>query len=81
MLVVPYLDGTGDPTRSARRIALGTGFSCNLIDLRQPRRHHRGRAGHGPRREISFGEFTRAGVPVALACMALAAAWIALLGG
>ena len=27
---------------------------------------------------ISFAEFARAGVPVALACMAMAAAWIAL---
>ncbi len=48
--------------------------------VRQPRRHHRRRAG-GARRacRISFGEFARAGVPVALACLALAAAWIALL--
>ena len=29
--------------------------------------------------KISFSEFARAGVPVALACLALAAVWIALL--
>ena len=28
---------------------------------------------------ISFAEFARAGMPVALACMAMAAAWIALI--
>jgi Na+/H+ antiporter NhaD/arsenite permease-like protein len=28
---------------------------------------------------ISFGEFARAGVPVALACLALAAVWITAL--
>lgn len=79
MLLVPYLGTGGSPEALGAAFALGTGFSSNLvifgslagiIVVEQA-------AQHGVK--ISFGEFARAGVPVALACMALAAAWIALL--
>jgi Na+/H+ antiporter NhaD/arsenite permease-like protein len=62
-----------------RALALGTGFSGNLIVFGSL-------AGiivveEAARRDvkISFGEFARAGVPVAVACIAVAAVWIALL--
>ncbi|WP_454916070.1 SLC13 family permease [Xanthobacter sediminis] len=82
MLLAPVLD----PGRDGQLVdglgaalALGTGFSSNLlvfgslagiIVVEQA-------AACGVR--ISFGEFSRAGVPVTLACMALALGWIVLL--
>ena len=80
MLLVPYLDAGGDPDALGAALALGTGFSCNLILFGSL-------AGiivveeAAPGVKISFGEFARAGVPVAVACMVIAAAWIALLSG
>jgi Na+/H+ antiporter NhaD/arsenite permease-like protein len=81
MLLVPYLGTGGDADALGAALALGTGFSSNLIVFGSL-------AGiivveEAARRgvTISFGEFARAGIPVALACMAVAAAWIAFLGG
>lgn len=81
MLVVPYLGAGGDTDALGAALALGTGFSSNLIIFGSL-------AGiivveQAARRgvTISFGEFARAGAPVALACMAVAAAWIAFLEG
>jgi Na+/H+ antiporter NhaD/arsenite permease-like protein len=80
MLLVPFLEGGPDSDALGAALALGTGFSSNLvvfgslagiIVVEQAARQ-------GVR--ISFGEFARAGVPAAVACLALAAAWIALLG-
>lgn len=80
MLLVPFLDaGQGDVDALGAALALGTGFSSNLIVFGSLAGiivvEQAGR--HGVR--IGFGEFARAGVPVALACLALAAAWILLL--
>lgn len=78
MLLVPYTAGH-HPDLAAAALALGTGFSSNLIVfgslagiivVEEARR--RGIA-------ISFWEFSRAGVPVTLASVALAAGWIWLL--
>ncbi|MCL8383405.1 ArsB/NhaD family transporter [Xanthobacter aminoxidans] len=83
MLLVPFLEpghtrALADALGAA--LALGTGFSSNLIVfgslagiivVEQA-------AVCGIR--ISFGEFARAGVPVALACMAVAVVWILLIG-
>jgi Na+/H+ antiporter NhaD/arsenite permease-like protein len=81
MLLAPYLGTGGDADALGAALALGTGFSSNLIVFGSL-------AGiivveEAARRDvtISFGEFARAGVPVALACMAVAAAWIVFLGG
>ncbi|MFG1400502.1 ArsB/NhaD family transporter [Xanthobacter sediminis] len=83
MLLVPFLDAGGSAARAdalGAALALGTGFSSNLIVfgslagiivVEQA-------AVCGIR--ISFGEFARAGVPVAVACMVLAAGWIMLIG-
>jgi Na+/H+ antiporter NhaD/arsenite permease-like protein len=79
MLLVPYLDAGGSRDALGAALALGTGFSGNLIVFGSL-------AGiivveEAARRgvRISFGEFARAGVPVAVACMAVAAVWIAVL--
>jgi Na+/H+ antiporter NhaD/arsenite permease-like protein len=79
MLLVPYLHVGENRDALGAALALGTGFSSNLvvfgslagiIVVEQAARH-------GVR--ISFGEFARAGAPAALACLAMAAAWIMLL--
>jgi Na+/H+ antiporter NhaD/arsenite permease-like protein len=79
MLLVPYLDAGGSRDALGAALALGTGFASNLIVFGSL-------AGiivveEAARRgvRISFGEFARAGVPVAVACMAVAAVWIAVL--
>jgi Na+/H+ antiporter NhaD/arsenite permease-like protein len=79
MLLVPYLDAGGGRDALGAALALGTGFSSNLIVFGSL-------AGiivveEAAKRgiKISFGEFARAGVPVAIACMVVAAAWIAVL--
>jgi Na+/H+ antiporter NhaD/arsenite permease-like protein len=81
MLLVPYLGTGGERDALGAALALGTGFSSNLvvfgslagiIVVEQAKAH--GVA-------ISFGEFARAGVPVALACLAVGAVWIAVIAG
>jgi Na+/H+ antiporter NhaD/arsenite permease-like protein len=79
MLLVPYLDAGASRDALGAALALGTGFSSNLIVFGSL-------AGiivveEAAKRgvKISFGEFARAGVPVAIACMAVAAVWIAVL--
>lgn len=76
MLAAPFLDGAARPEALGAAIALGTGFSSNLVifgSLAGIIVAEQGRA-HGV--EISFRAFSRAGLPVALACLALAAGWI-----
>jgi Na+/H+ antiporter NhaD/arsenite permease-like protein len=79
MLVVPYLDASGCHDALGAALALGTGFASNLIVFGSLAGiivvEESARRGVG----ISFGEFARAGVPVAVACMAVAAVWIAVL--
>ncbi|TCK30270.1 YbiR family transporter [Ancylobacter aquaticus] len=79
MLLIPFLTPGADAEALGAALALGTGFSSNLIVfgslagiivVEQA-------AACGVR--ISFGEFARAGVPVTLACMAMAAGWILLI--
>jgi Na+/H+ antiporter NhaD/arsenite permease-like protein len=81
MLLVPYLGTGGERDALGAALALGTGFSSNLvvfgslagiIVVEQAKAH--GVA-------ISFGEFARAGVPVGLACLAVGAVWIAVIAG
>lgn len=79
MLLTPFLDRGADAEALGAALALGTGFSSNLIIFGSI-------AGiivveqagaHGIK--ISFSEFARAGVPVTLACMVLGALWIVVL--
>ncbi len=78
MLLVPYIHG-GHPAAAGAAVALGTGFSSNAIVFGSLAGIIvvEAAARHGVK--ISFGEFARAGVPVALATMVLAATWIWLL--
>lgn len=75
MLLVPYTSGPR-PDLAAAAMALGTGFSSNMIVFGSLAGiivvEEAGKRGI----DISFREFSRAGLPVALACIALAAFWI-----
>lgn len=80
MLVEPFIRNAAHPEALGAAIALGTGFSSNAVIFGSL-------AGiivaeQGGRRGIvvGFAEFARAGVPVALATLLLAAAWIVWLG-
>jgi Na+/H+ antiporter NhaD/arsenite permease-like protein len=81
MLLIPYLGAGGDPDALGAALALGTGFSSNLIVFGSLAGIIVVEAAAKQGVKISLGEFCRTGVPVALACMALAAAWIVLLAG
>ncbi|PZQ96971.1 MAG: transporter [Cereibacter sphaeroides] len=76
MLLVPFLEPGVYRDALGAALALGTGFSSSLvifgslagiIVVEQA-------AAHGVK--ISFKEFSRAGLPVAIACMMMAAVWI-----
>ncbi len=76
MLVEPFIRDAAHPEAIGAAIALGTGFSSNAVIFGSL-------AGiivaeQGGRRGIvvGFAEFARAGVPVALATLLLAAGWI-----
>jgi len=80
MLLMPYLGDTPDRDAAGAALALGTGFSSNMLIFGSlagiivvEQAQARGIA-------ITFGEFARAGIPVALACLVMAAAWIAFIG-
>jgi Na+/H+ antiporter NhaD/arsenite permease-like protein len=79
MLLVPYLGSAGDPEALGAALALGTGFSSNLIVFGSLAGIIVVEEAAKQGVKISFGEFSRAGIPVALACMVLAATWIAML--
>jgi len=81
MLLVPYLGTGGDPDALGAALALGTGFSSNIIVFGSLAGIIVVEQAAKQEVKISFADFSRAGVPVALACMALAAAWIAFLAG
>jgi Na+/H+ antiporter NhaD/arsenite permease-like protein len=79
MLLVPYLDPVIDPNIIGAALALGTGFSCNLILFGSLAGIIVVEEARVRGVKISFGEFARAGVPVALACMTLAIVWLLLI--
>ncbi len=80
MLMIPYLGGAGDHDALGAALALGTGFSSNMVVFGSLAGIIVVEQAKAKGVAISFGEFARAGVPVALACIAMAAVWIALLG-
>jgi Na+/H+ antiporter NhaD/arsenite permease-like protein len=79
MLLVPYVSGA-EPAAAGAALALGTGFSSNLVVFGSLAGIIVVEAAAGQGIRISFGEFSRAGGWVALLTMALAAAWILALG-
>lgn len=81
MLVTPFVDAAQNPEALGAAIALGTGFSSNavvfgslagIIVVEEGRR--RGIA-------ISFVDFARVGLPVAILSLLMACIWIVWLGG
>ena len=76
MLLVPLVKGATDPEILTGALALGTGFSSNLIVFGSLAGiivvEQAGERGI----RISFGEFARAGIPATVVCMALATGWI-----
>jgi Na+/H+ antiporter NhaD/arsenite permease-like protein len=83
MLLIPYLGAGADADREAlgAALALGTNFSSNLVVFGSLAGIIVVEQAKAKGIAISFAEFARAGVPVALACMAMAALWIALISG
>lgn len=78
MLLVPLLKPGGEADALGAALALGTGFSSNLIVFGSLAGIIVVEQAAASGVKISFGEFARAGIPVTLACMALAAVWIVL---
>jgi len=79
MLLVPVLDPAGHADALGAALVLGTGFSSNLIVFGSLAGIIVVEQAATCGVKISFGEFARAGVPVTLACMVLAAGWILML--
>ncbi|MGH2343179.1 SLC13 family permease [Segnochrobactraceae bacterium EtOH-i3] len=80
MLLVPFLHAGENADALGAALALGTGFSSNLIVFGSLAGiivvEQAARCGV----RISFGEFARAGVPVTVVTVLLAAGWILTLG-
>ncbi|WP_127091972.1 SLC13 family permease [Aquabacter cavernae] len=79
MLLTPFLKPGADAEALGAALALGTGFSSNLIVFGSLAGIIVVEQAAAKGVKISFGEFARAGVPVTLACMVVAAGWILLL--
>lgn len=76
MLVVPFVTGADQAEALGAAIALGTGFSSNAIlsgSLAGIIVAEEGRK-HGV--TIGFGEFAKAGTPIAILCLMIAVAWV-----
>ena len=76
MLVAPFLEGAARPEALGAAIALGTGFSSNIVifgSLAGIIVAEQGRENGVP---IGFWQFTKAGLPISLLALGLAAAWI-----
>ncbi|KRA81421.1 SLC13 family permease [Altererythrobacter sp. Root672] len=80
LLLTPYAD-TSQPLVTTAALALGAGFSSNIVNFGSLAGIIvvEGAARQGVK--ISFMEFFRAGVIVGVACLLIAAAWIAVLQG
>ena len=79
MLLIPYVAGAA-PNAAGAALALGTGFSSNLLVFGSLAGIIVIGAAAKRGIRIPFGEFSRAGGCVALITMAVAAAWIVSLG-
>ncbi|MDH5858352.1 SLC13 family permease [Lampropedia aestuarii] len=76
MLLVPVLDSAHNADALGAALVLGTGFSSNLIVFGSLAGIIVVEQAAASGVKISFAEFAKAGVPVTLVCMAMAAAWI-----
>ncbi|MGU3576911.1 SLC13 family permease [Brucellaceae bacterium C25G] len=79
MLLVPYLHTGQSADALGAALALGTGFSSNMIIFGSLAGIIVVEQAASRGIKISFKEFAKAGIPVTLACMAMAAVWIILL--
>ena len=80
MLLAPFLPHGGTVGPLGAALALGTGFSSNVIVFGSLAGIIVVEQAAARGITISLGEFCRAGVPVALACLAMGYVWIRLLG-
>jgi Na+/H+ antiporter NhaD/arsenite permease-like protein len=78
LMVTPYVTGL-EPKVAAAALALGSGLSGNAIVFGSLPGIVLMQAAQGRGVPISFGEFSRAGVPVTLISLALGAAWVLFL--
>ena len=76
MLLIPFLTPGSQAEALGASLALGTGFSSNLIVFGSLAGIIVVEQAAASGVKISFGEFARAGVPVTVACMVMAAGWI-----
>lgn len=79
MLLVPFLGDGGDRDGLGAALALGTGFSSNLVVFGSLAGIIVVEQARAQGVEISFAAFAQAGVPTAVACLAMGAVWIALI--
>jgi Na+/H+ antiporter NhaD/arsenite permease-like protein len=79
LMVTPYVTGL-EPKVAAAALALGSGLSGNAIVFGSLPGIVLMQAAQGRGVPISFGEFSRAGVPVTVISLALGAAWVLFLG-
>lgn len=76
MLLIPFLTPGTQAEALGAALALGTGFSSNLIVFGSLAGIIVVEQAAASGVKISFREFARTGVPVTLACMTMAAGWI-----
>lgn len=76
MLAAPFIDGAARPDALGAAIALGTGFSSNLVIFGSLAGIIVAEQGKARGVRIGFGEFSRAGLPTAALTLALAVVWI-----
>jgi Na+/H+ antiporter NhaD/arsenite permease-like protein len=79
MLIAPIMQDAPHPQALGAAIALGTGFSSNAFIFTSLAGIIVAEQGRQRGVVIGFGEFARAGIPVALSCLLLAAGWLWLL--
>jgi Na+/H+ antiporter NhaD/arsenite permease-like protein len=76
MLVAPFLTDVARPEALGAAIALGTSFSSNMLIFGSLAGIIVAEQSRAYGVTIGFAEFTRAGLPASLLCLALAAGWI-----
>lgn len=79
MLLVPYLDAGADANALCAALALGTGFSSNMVIFGSLAGIVVVEQAKSCGVEISFMDFAKAGFPVSVICLILAGLWIYLL--
>ncbi|CAN0653944.1 arsenical pump membrane protein [Nitratireductor aquimarinus] len=79
MLLVPFIPHSGESDALGAALALGTGFSSNLIVFGSLAGIIVVERAAAAGIKISMREFCRAGIPVSILCIALALIWIAIL--